>query len=113
MGLTDRQARTLSAIAALRGKNGRTPSVREIMAAAEIRSTSVAHGILCELRARGYLHWRRGKRRSLVLLPRAGGFVLPRRLAAALDRVCGATGDDPATVVAAAVARHLDERGVA
>jgi len=111
MGLTDRQAQTLSAIAALKGKNGRTPSVREIMAAAEIRSASVAHKILCELRARGYVRWRRGKRRSLVLLPRATGFVLPRELAAALERVCSARGDNPAAVVAAAVARHLAERG--
>jgi SOS-response transcriptional repressor LexA len=114
MGLTDRQAHTLSAIVALMGKNRRTPSVREIMAAAGISSTSVVHGILCALKARGYVRWLPGKDRSLVLLPRASGaFVLPPELAAALDRFCGATGDDPAAIIADAVARRLDQRGAA
>lgn len=107
-GLTAIQARIWHVTAALILELGRTPTMREIAAAAEL-SLSATYRHLKGLKERGWIVWTEGRECTLALTPRApDAFHLPDALKARLERHCAQTGDDPFAVICDAIELHID-----
>jgi SOS-response transcriptional repressor LexA len=109
-GLTAKQARVLGFIAERLDAGGPAPSLSEIARATGLKRRHQAHAIVCALKARGYVDWIPNTPRSLRLLPAIPDSPrLPEETGRALAAHCACTGDEPADVIADAVALHLDE----
>ena len=72
--LTRKQAETLNYIAGFQGRNGYSPSIRELAAAAGLKSTCGIHRRLVVLKERGFIQWspRRGRGIEVLRLPERG-----------------------------------------
>ena len=110
VGLTPRQLETYQAISALMIDLGRAPSVREVGKALGLATHSAAHGLMVQLRERGWVTWTDGRECTLRLTPRApDAFRLPDAVKARLEAHCAETGDTPESVIADAISLHLDD----
>jgi len=107
IGLTDHQARCLTALERFMSTHGRSPSLRELGALIE-RAPSNVHRVLYELRDRGRVRWDKGKPHSLALVTPGNGYTLSPALNALLEAHCATIGDAPVNVVEDAVRAFLD-----
>lgn len=108
-GLTKKQIAVLRTIAEYQRREGISPTLAEIQALTGFSNKSVVHVVLCGLRDRGRIKWVHGCARSIMILPDVGpGHILPPALQDKLARYCAGAHEDPAGVVADAVALHLD-----
>ena len=114
MGLTQRQAACLASIRTYIAAHGRSPTYAEIAAALGGGSKSTVTRLLRALKQRGRIDFTRCASRSITLRADPAcdggwsGWGLPADLQARLDALCAQTGDDPASVIADAVALHID-----
>lgn len=108
-GLTACQAHALDVIKGLINGTGRSPSIREIVRALGIGSYGRAQELVNALVERGHLDRIPNRARTLTIRSPDDGVRLPPDLQRTLTAYCAANGEDPASVVADAVALHLDE----
>jgi SOS-response transcriptional repressor LexA len=112
MGLTAKQRDAFDFIARTIAQHGVPPSLSEIRDHLGCRSKSWVHTLLAALKERGCIDFLPNRARSITLLKQdaatAATSVLPPRLRAALAAFCVRHGEDPVSVVADAVALHLD-----
>ncbi len=110
VGLTQRQRDCLTAIKTHINVHGVSPSIKEIAIAMNSKSRGRVHSILVALQERGWISFLPRKVRSIVVVPDSGPlYSLPPDVQRALRIYCVTHGEDPASVVADAVALHLDE----
>jgi SOS-response transcriptional repressor LexA len=112
VGLTDRQLACFRAIEAHIADHRHAPSSRELAKAMGLSSPGRIHVLLVALQERGWITFLPGRARSIAILTEpnaASTYTLPPKVEAALQAHCRAMGDDPAAVVADAVALMLDE----
>lgn len=112
VGLTRRQLDYLTFIKAYIAQHGIAPTYSEIAMAMNTRTKGRIHEVLTALMERGHIIFKARTTRSIVVVPDAGSlYGLPSELQRRLSDHCAANGEDPAAVVADAVALHLDELG--
>jgi SOS-response transcriptional repressor LexA len=106
--LTPQQRRLLDFLVSYQSAHGRAASFADMEAGLGVRSRYTLTRLMHGLRARGYVDWVPRAARSIVVTQQPT-FTLPPATLAKLTAFCRAARDDPASVVADAVALHLDE----
>ena len=106
-GLMPRQRETLEFIVAYQAERGLSPSFSEIAKAVGVGKSRI-HYLILGLWRRGYVDFKPGRWRSIIVLEQPT-FTLPPDTLAKLYAFCQATKENPADVVADAVTLHLDE----
>jgi repressor LexA len=111
MGLTAKQRAALDFIAAYIAQHRVPPTLAEIRDHLGCRSKSQVHALLAALKERGHIDFLARRARSITLIEHDSGAAtafLPPRLRAGLAAFCAQHGEAPLSVIAAAVALHLD-----
>ena len=117
MGLTARQRAALDFIAAYIAQHRVPPTLAEIRDHLGCRSKSRVHALLAALKERGHIDFLARRARSIALIEHhaatgaatvAATAFLPPRLRAELAAFCAQHGEAPLSVIADAVALHLD-----
>ena len=106
--LTPRQRKLLDFLVAYQSAHGHAASFADMEAGLGVRSRSTLTRLMHCLRDRGYVDWMPRAARSIVVKQQPT-FTLPAATLARLYALSRAANDDPASVVAEAVALHLDE----
>jgi SOS-response transcriptional repressor LexA len=111
IGLTAAQRTCFNAIERHIALFGLSPTSRELAKVMGLKSHASVYNVLVALRERGWITFLPRKNRSITIVPDAAsaGYVLPAELDAMLRTHCAATGENPADVVADAVALFFDE----
>lgn len=111
LGLTPRMLDCLNAIKAHIARYGAAPAYTDLMVALDVRSKGTINRLVYALQARGWIIFREGLNRTIAIVPDAvtRPYTLPAEVEAKLLRHCCATNEDPADVLADAVALFLDE----
>lgn len=117
-GLTPRERDCLAAICDYVSRTGTAPAYSELGALLGLSSKSGVYRLVEGLEQRGWIRKLRNKARSIEIVSRvnaASGVTMdvekmvPRRTLAALHAHCQRTGEQPADVVADAIAMFLDK----
>jgi SOS-response transcriptional repressor LexA len=112
VGLTGRQRDCFKAIERHIALCGHSPTSRELAKVMGLKNHSAAYNLLVALQERGWIRFLPRKTRSITIVrddPAPAGYVLPAELDAKLRAHCAAVDDDPADVVADAVAMFFDD----
>lgn len=112
MGLTAKQRAALDFIAAYIAQHRVPPSLAEIRDHLGCRSKSWVHALLAALKERGHIDFLPRRARSITLIEHdaatAIASLLSPRPRAELAAFCAPHGEDPKSIIADAVALHLD-----
>jgi SOS-response transcriptional repressor LexA len=110
-GLTNRQRDCFDFIERYISENRQSPSRRDIASALNLASLGRVNEMLAGLSERGWITVMPHKARSIAIIPdvRPTGYILPPDLDARLRQHCAGTKEDPAAVLADAVALFFDE----
>lgn len=112
MGLTKRQSSAFDFIVAYIAEHKISPSLDEIQRHLGDKSKSSASRLVHAMKDRGVIGFNPRQARSITVLkhsiPAEPPLVLPPTIKADLDAFCRERGEDPLSVIADAVALHLD-----
>lgn len=112
-GLTPEQRRCFLAIESHIAAHGNAPSYDELRIALGLASKGGVARLVEALQARGWITYQERIPHSIAIVPGAviapPGYVLPPKIEAALRAFCSTHGEDPAAIVADAVALFMDE----